>query len=63
MKKVIDYEEREIIEEIPKETTVIDYYAIEKQVAYQKQIVPEKSIEMVPVEKKVKKIEYIPMEK
>lgn len=40
-----------------------DYYAVEKRIQYYKEIVPEKKIEMVPVERKVKRYEYVPVEK
>ena len=40
-----------------------DYYAVENITQYYKEIIPEKKIEMVPVEKKVKKVQYVPIEK
>jgi hypothetical protein len=40
-----------------------DYYAVEKITQYYKEFIPEKRVEMVPVEKKVKRIEYVPIER
>lgn len=40
-----------------------DYYAVEKRIQYYKEIIPEKKIEMVPVERKIKRYEYVPVEK
>jgi hypothetical protein len=40
-----------------------EYYSVEHRVEYHKEIIPEKRIEMVPVEKKVKRYEYVPVEK
>lgn len=52
-----------MVEEVPREVVATDYYAVENIKQYYKEIIPEKKIEMVPVERKVKKIEYIPVEK
>ena len=60
-KKVTRYEERKVIETIPREVIKTDYYAVEKRVEYHKEVIPEKRIEMVPVEKKVKRYEYVPV--
>lgn len=43
------------METIPHEVTKTEYYAVEKRVEYHKEIIPEKKIEMVQVERKVKK--------
>ena len=40
-----------------------DYMAVEKITQFVKEIIPEKKIEMVPVEKKMKRIEYVPIQK
>lgn len=37
--------------------------AVEKIIEYKKEIIPEKKIEMVQVQKKVKRYEYVPVEK
>jgi hypothetical protein len=57
------YEERRVIETVPREVVMQDYYAVEKRVQYFKEIVPERRIEMEKVEKKVKRYEYVPVEK
>lgn len=57
------YEEKRVMETIPREVTKTDYYAVEKRVEYHKEIIPEKRIEMVPVQKKIKRYEYVPVEK
>lgn len=62
-RKVIEYEERVVVEEIPREVVMTDYYAVENIKQYYKEVIPEKKIEMVPVEKKVKRVEYVPVEK
>jgi hypothetical protein len=62
-RKVITYEERKVIETVPREVVKQDYYAVEKRIQYYKEVVPEKKIEMVPVERKVKRYEYVPVEK
>ncbi len=51
------------MESIPHEVTKTEYYAIEKRVEYHKEIIPEKRIEMVQVQRKIKKYEYVPVEK
>lgn len=62
-RKVITYEERRVMETVPREVVKQDFYAVEKRIQYYKEVVPEKKIEMVPVERKVKRYEYIPVEK
>lgn len=62
-RKVIQYEERRVVEEVPREVVTTDFYAVESIKQYYKEVVPEKKIEMVPVERKVRKIEYVPVEK
>lgn len=52
-----------VVEEIPREVVMTDYYAVENIKQYYKEVIPEKKIEMVPVEKKVKRVEYVPVEK
>lgn len=52
-----------MVEEIPREVVMTDYYAVENIKQYYKEVIPEKKIEMVPVEKKVKRVEYVPVEK
>ena len=39
-----------MIETVPREVVKQDFYAVEHRVQYYKEIVPEKKIEMVPVE-------------
>lgn len=48
-RKVIEFEERKIVEEVPREVVTTDYYAVENIKQYYKEIIPEKKIEMVPV--------------
>lgn len=62
-KKKTRLEERRVVETIPKEVVKTEYYSVEHRVEYHKEVIPEKKIEMVPVEKKVKRYEYIPVEK
>jgi hypothetical protein len=62
-RKVMQYEERRVVETVPREVVMQDYYAVEKRVQYYKEIVPERRIEMERVEKKVKRYEYVPVEK
>ncbi|CAM6003338.1 unnamed protein product [Sphagnum balticum] len=50
-------------EMVPREVIKQDYYAVEKRIQYYKEVIPEKKIEMVPVERKVKRYEYVPVEK
>jgi hypothetical protein len=52
-----------VVETVPREVVMQDYYAVEKRVQYYKEIVPERRIEMERVEKKVKRYEYVPVEK
>ena len=52
-----------MVETVPREVVKQDYYAVEKRVQYYKEVVPEKKVEMVPVERKVKRYEYVPVEK
>lgn len=62
-RKVIEYKEERKIEQIPKEVTVTDYYAVEYLREYIPQYVPEKRIEYVQVPKKQIRYEYIPVER
>jgi len=62
-RKVVTYEERRVMETVPREVVKQDFYAVEHRVQYYKEIVPEKKIEMVPVERKVKRYEYVPVER
>jgi hypothetical protein len=48
---------------VPREVIKQEYMAAEKITQYYKEIVPEKKIEVVPVERKVKRVEYVPVEK
>jgi hypothetical protein len=48
---------------VPREVIKQEYMAVEKITQYYKEIVPEKKIEVVPVERKVKRVEYVPVEK
>ena len=50
-------------EEVPREVIETDYYAVENIKQYYKEIIPEKKIEMVPVESKIKKVQYVPVER
>lgn len=52
-----------MIETVPREVIKQDFYALEHRVQYYKEIVPEKKIEMVPVERKIKRYEYVPVER
>lgn len=47
---VIDYKEVKRVEYVPREKMITDYYAIEHQISYVPQTIPEKKIEYVPVE-------------
>ena len=60
---VTEYREEKVVEEVPREVTVTDYYAVEYLRQYIPQYVPEKQIEYVARERKVKKYEYIPVER
>ena len=60
---VTEYREEKVVEEVPREVTVTDYYAVEYLRQYIPQYVPEKQIEYVDRERKVKKYEYIPVER
>ena len=62
-RKVTNYEEKRVVETIPHEVVKQDYYAVEKKVQYYKEIIPEKTVEMVPVQRKVKRYEYVPVER
>ena len=57
----MEYEERRVYENVPREVVETDYYAVETIQQYFKEIIPEKKVEMVPVEKKVRKVEYVPV--
>lgn len=46
---VIEYDERKVVEQVPVEKTVVDYYAVEYITEYQPQVIEEKVIEMVPI--------------
>jgi hypothetical protein len=50
-----------VIETVPREVIKTDYYAVEKRVEYIKEVIPEKRMETVMVEKKVKRYEYVPV--
>ena len=60
---VTEYREEKVVEEVPREVTVTDYYAVEYLRQYIPQYIPEKQIEYVAKERKVKKYEYIPVER
>ena len=54
--KIINKEEKEKrIEEVPREVTITDYYAVEYLRQYIPQYIPERQIEYVAKERKVKK--------
>lgn len=60
---VTEYQERRWTETVPREVTKIDYYAIEHIKKYIPEVIPETTIETVPVERIVQRTEYIPVEK
>jgi len=60
---VTEYQERRWIETVPREVTKVDYYAIEHIKQYIPEVIPETTIETVPVERVVQRTEYIPVEK
>ena len=62
-RKVIEYREERVIEEVPREVITTDYYAVESIKQYYKEIIPEKKIEMMPIERKVRRVEYVPVER
>jgi hypothetical protein len=62
-RKVTQFREETRVEEVPREVTITDYYAIEYLRQYIPQYIPEKQIEYVAKERKVKKYEYIPVER
>ena len=62
-RKVIEYREERVMEEVPREVIKTDYYAVENIKQYYKEIIPERKIEMVPIERKVKRVEYVPVER
>lgn len=51
------------METVPREVTKVDYYAIEHIKKYIPEVIPETTIETVPVERIVQRTEYIPVEK
>lgn len=60
---ITEYEERRYFETVPREVARTDYYAIEYLKQYIPQVVPETTVEMVPVERVVTRTEYIPVER
>lgn len=47
---------------MPVEKSVIDYYAVEHITNYEPQVLHEKVIEMVPIERTIQTTNYIPVE-
>ena len=60
---VTEYQERRYTETVPREVTKVDYYAIEYLRQYIPQVIPETTVETVPVERIVQRTEYIPVER
>jgi hypothetical protein len=60
---ITEYQERRYMETVPREVTKVDYYAIEYLKQYIPQVIPETTVETVPVERIVQRTEYIPVER
>jgi len=60
---ITEYQERRYTETVPREVTKVDYYAIEYLRQYIPQVIPETTVETVPVERVVQRTEYIPVER
>ncbi len=60
---VTEYEERRYFETVPREVRKTDYYAIEYLRQYIPQVIPETTVETIPVERVVQRTEYIPVER
>jgi hypothetical protein len=60
---VTEYQERRYTETVPREVTKVDYYAIEYLKQYIPQVIPETTVETIPVERVVQRTEYIPVER
>ena len=61
-RRVVDYEERRVVDQVPVEKTIMDYCVVEHVVEYQPQVVEDKVVEMVPVERTVNRTTYTPVE-
>ncbi len=48
---------------MPRQRIETDYYAVEHLRYYEKQVIPEKSIEYVPVVRTFKRTEFVPVER
>ncbi|CAD8064410.1 unnamed protein product [Paramecium sonneborni] len=62
-KTITEYEEQEVVQYVPRERKVSDYYAIQYQTEYIPQVFQEKSIEYVPVERYQERVEYHTVER
>lgn len=60
---VTEMQERRYMETVPREVVSTDYYAIERVKQYVPQVIPEVTVETVPIERTVQRTEYIPVEK
>jgi hypothetical protein len=60
---ITEYQERRYTETVPREVTKVDYYAIEYLKQYIPQVIPETTVETIPVERVVQRTEYIPVER
>lgn len=62
-KTITEMQERRYMETVPREVVSTDYYAIERVKQYVPQVVPEVTVETIPVERTVQRTEFIPVEK
>lgn len=60
---VTEFQERRYTETVPREVVSTDYYAVEHIKQYVPTVVPEVSVETIPVERTVQRTEYVPVEK
>jgi hypothetical protein len=62
-KTITEMQERRYMETVPREVLSTDYYAVERIKQYMPQVIPEVTMETIPVERIVQRTEYIPVEK
>jgi hypothetical protein len=60
---ITEYQENRWIETIPRRVDTTDYYAIETVRQYVPEVIPEITVETMPVERSVFRTEYIPIER
>ena len=62
-KTITEMQERRYMETVPREVISTDYYAVERVKQYVPQVIPEVTMETIPVERIVQRTEYVPVEK